>query len=51
MTTDEIHDMIQKTQAGDTDRILDVLLELNQHIATIEHGIETLTEGQDTSEQ
>lgn len=32
-TTTEIHDMIQTTVAGDTDRILDILLEMNALIA------------------
>lgn len=32
MDINEIHDMIQKTNAGDTDRILDILLEMLEHI-------------------
>jgi len=36
---DEIHDMVQTTMAGDTDRILDILLELVEQLKNHEENI------------
>lgn len=42
MDTNEIHDMIQTTNAGDMDRVLDILLEMLEHIKQHEASLRSL---------